>query len=178
MHCQCFQQLEILFKPWTKFARLFFFSCQWHLSIRYRQGMTWLSFSLFYYTDVMNFIPLTMRTKLTDLTQLFYKNLQHLLFFCFSVLIFQLHFGFVLEFHCPKLLDSFLSIDLVWLAPLSLNFILTFIYMSPTVRERGSRWYNDSMLGTSSDKLITKMHVPKIKNDQAVLTLYRERWLK
>ena len=70
MHCQCFQQLGILFKPWTKFARLFFFSCQWNFSIRYRQGMTCLSFSLFYYTDVM-YLPLPMRTKLTawlDLT--------------------------------------------------------------------------------------------------------------
>ena len=88
--------------------------------------------------------------------------LQHLLFFCFSVLIFQLQFGFVLEFHCPKLLDSFLSIALFWFAPLSLNFILTFIYMSSTVRERESRWYNDSMLGISSDQLITKMLVPQI----------------
>ena len=50
--------------------------------------------------------------------------------------------------------------------------------VSSTVRERGSRWYNDSMLGTSSDKLIPKMLVSQIKNDQALLTLYRERWLK
>lgn len=105
-------------------------------------------------------------------------KLQHLLFFCFSWLIFQLHFGFVLEFHCPKLLDSFLSIDLFWFGPLSLNFILTFIYMSSTVRERGSWWYNDTTLDTSSDKLTPKMHVSQIKNDQALLTLYRERWLK
>ena len=175
MHCQCFQQLGILFKPWTKFARLFFFSCQWNFSIRYRQGMTWLSFSLFYYTDVM-YLPLTMRTKLTawlDLTILkesLTAALTLFLFFStnFSIAVWNLFLSFIV----PSYLT--LSFRLLCFGSRPFHWILYWrLYI--WVPQSESEDHGDIMIRCS---MIPKMLVSQIKNDQALLTLYRERWLK